>query len=348
LREENKKKTADIPYDARFDLIRVVACLAVILLHVSARPLYLHMEGGASHAWWLIGISVSSMTHWCVPVFVMLSGALLLGRDLTWTDTYTRRLLRMFFVLVVATAIYAAWQIWFTKDFTTRSFLLSLYQGQPYYHLYFFYVVIGLYAISPLLSKLLANAEEPTTRACAIVACTISFVTFTATSFGGGYSQNAFNFFVPYIGYFALGHYLVRYRPALPFALIAAVAYVATIGAIEILALAFGPAWAFTLYPFTYFSPFVFAFSLGVFGLLLDVKVTDSAAKAIAIMAPLTLIAYIIHPMFMEFIRWVYTVKAPALATLKFDLALTFILTTALSFTVAYVLRQIPVVRRLF
>lgn len=144
------------------------------------------MEGGASHDWWLIAIAINSATRWCVPVFVMLSGALLLGRDLPWKDIYLRRLPRMLVVLATATAIYAGWQIGFTHEFTGPSFLRSLYHGQPHYHLYFFFVVIGLYAIAPVIARFFAHVNRATAIGAILAACLITSVSFTLSGHAGG------------------------------------------------------------------------------------------------------------------------------------------------------------------
>ncbi|MVT29351.1 acyltransferase family protein [Acidovorax citrulli] len=77
--EQMNKDRIERAYDPKLDSIRIIACLAVVLLHVSARPIYMQKE--LSQWGWMLGNAVSSLTHWCVPVFVMLSGALVLGRQ---------------------------------------------------------------------------------------------------------------------------------------------------------------------------------------------------------------------------------------------------------------------------
>ena len=62
---------------ARFDVLRVGACLAVILLHLSATIVMDRDFLGGIH--WHISNAIDAATRWCVPVFVMLSGALLLA-----------------------------------------------------------------------------------------------------------------------------------------------------------------------------------------------------------------------------------------------------------------------------
>ena len=57
-----------------FDLLRILATFAVIFLHVSACGFgrdYLSCN-------WIVSVVYDGMVRWCVPIFVMLSGALFL------------------------------------------------------------------------------------------------------------------------------------------------------------------------------------------------------------------------------------------------------------------------------
>jgi surface polysaccharide O-acyltransferase-like enzyme len=333
--------------DSRFDVLRIVACLAVILLHVSARPLYLHIQGGASHFWWLTGAAISALTHWCVPVFVMLSGALLLGKEVSWKMVYLRRMPRIAIVLACSAAIYALWRVYFIKDFTVQSFVSDLLQGQPYYHLYFFYVIIGIYAISPLVSRALDELNPETFGWITVAASVIACMLLTFGVWRGNYSRDAMSFPWDYIGYFMLGAYMARYRPQAPYGLVVVASYVASLVWMELAALTLGPGSPWAMYAFLYFSPFVFAFSIGVFGLLI-IQWEPKQALDLAWLSSLTLIVYIIHPMVMEFLRWNYLTKVPQLSRLVFDLPVTFAVTALISFGLAWLIYRIPGVRRLF
>ena len=63
------------------DLIRVVAIFAVIVLHVAAVPVTKFKAIPQSQWWWANGYD--ALVRPCIPLFVMLSGALLLPRP-TW------------------------------------------------------------------------------------------------------------------------------------------------------------------------------------------------------------------------------------------------------------------------
>lgn len=61
------------------DNIRAVSTIAVVILHVAAPILYKY--GEITEENWNIGNFYDGMVRFCVPVFFMLSGALLLSKD---------------------------------------------------------------------------------------------------------------------------------------------------------------------------------------------------------------------------------------------------------------------------
>ncbi|WP_175637699.1 acyltransferase family protein, partial [Dickeya dadantii] len=59
-------------------IARIVSTFAVIVLHVSAYTVALADLG--TFSWW-VGNLYDSLVRWCVPVFIMISGALLLSPE---------------------------------------------------------------------------------------------------------------------------------------------------------------------------------------------------------------------------------------------------------------------------
>ena len=76
------------------DLLRVMAMLAVIVLHVSGGWLESLPVGTAD--WHALNVW-DSLCRWCVPVFVMCSGMFLLDpkKALSWPSLFLRYILRM-------------------------------------------------------------------------------------------------------------------------------------------------------------------------------------------------------------------------------------------------------------
>lgn len=74
------------------DYLRVFATFAVVVLHVSATNWYITdvnvMEWQAFNFY-------DSIVRWGVPIFVMISGSLFLGRDVSLKKIYSKYILRM-------------------------------------------------------------------------------------------------------------------------------------------------------------------------------------------------------------------------------------------------------------
>lgn len=142
------------------DALKVLSIFAVILLHCAA-PLLLTFEqeeasGGTS--WW-IGNLYDSAVRWAVPVFVMVSGALLLGRSREEPvgEFLRRRLLRVAIPFLAWSVLYFEWRIWFWGADLEHAELLSMLLREPIsYHLWFVYMLLGVYLLAPLLGSLFA------------------------------------------------------------------------------------------------------------------------------------------------------------------------------------------------
>ena len=101
-----------------FDLARVLAILAVVVVHETSGEVGGRDAGDpATAAWWTANL-LDSASRWCVPVFLMVSGALLLDPRRTDRprDFYRRRLSRIGVPLVVWTAVYLVFRSLYLGD----------------------------------------------------------------------------------------------------------------------------------------------------------------------------------------------------------------------------------------
>ena len=64
------------------DILRVIACLFVILIHSSAQ--YVIENVGSLNFW--TGNIIDGLSRVAVPIFVMISGALLLDKNYNYTE----------------------------------------------------------------------------------------------------------------------------------------------------------------------------------------------------------------------------------------------------------------------
>lgn len=332
---------------SNFDLIRVVACLAVILLHVSARSVYAYMAGEISHRYWFEAIVANSATRWAVPVFVMLSGAILLSKGVTWKEACRRRVPRMLVVLFASVVVYGLWRAFVVGDFEWGQYLLDTANGAPYFHLYFLYVMIGLYGLAPIVSNIVRTLDSRTLAQATLAYCVITCIVLTSGTATHSYSRNALTFAWDYVGYFVLGFMMLHFakRQLWRFFVLG---YLMTAVCVEACALLQGASWNWTLYAWTYFSPMTYITAIGIFGFLLSVNVSSAAAWYLRRLAPATLLVYLLHPMVLESLRKAYGFAGAPIANPSVEILLTFILTTGFSFLAALLLRSLSPIRRIF
>lgn len=134
------------------DILRVIACLSVIMIHSSAE--YVTNDIGSFNFW--IGNLFDSLTRIGVPIFVMISGALMLDKNYQYeTKKIIKHITRMIVFFVCWSAVYCLIfeiigpVVVFHEAVSVINIIISFICG--YYHLWFAYLIIGLYLIVPLL-----------------------------------------------------------------------------------------------------------------------------------------------------------------------------------------------------
>lgn len=159
---------AERPYVPYFDLLRVVAIFTVVAVHLSAQ----HWPDVDVHsrAWFAFNL-YCSLGKWSVPIFVMISGALFLGHE---TDVHTilkKNVLRIAVVFIFWSGVYALIGLVF-RHYTPIGTLMQFFQG--HYHMWFLFMIAGLYLIVPLLQKF--TCEESLTRYFLLLAFLFTFL----------------------------------------------------------------------------------------------------------------------------------------------------------------------------
>ncbi len=142
------------------DRLRNLATVMVIGIHVAA-PVA-HGEGlDFNGSFWWAGNFWNSLTRPAVPLFVMLSGYLLLGKDYPLPDFLKRRFSRVVIPAVFWMLIYCFYG-YLAKGTpaTIGEALKSIVTGPVHYHLWFIYLIIGLYLVYPILRPWVRTASN--------------------------------------------------------------------------------------------------------------------------------------------------------------------------------------------
>ncbi len=183
-----------------FDVLRVIAMIMVITIHVS--NVYTRSFNFIDTNSYLVSLIFNTISRVSVPIFFMISGALLLDRNFDFKK-YRKRIFRIILLIVVWDILYLIWEYLFlgvTYDKLYRLFL------EPYRaHLWFLYNIVILYVLQPLLKYILDRTNN--------VIKMILFVIWILLSTISMYNLFIANIFTIFsnIGFFVLGKYMYEY-----------------------------------------------------------------------------------------------------------------------------------------
>lgn len=123
---------------------------AVVIIHTAAQ--YWASTPVASFDWNVLNL-YDGLARWAVPVFVMISGSLLLdpARQETIGKLWRKNVIRILVVLLVWGLLYA-FVYHFPKEITLSS-VLSFCKAWVggHYHMWFLFMIAGLYIVTPFL-----------------------------------------------------------------------------------------------------------------------------------------------------------------------------------------------------
>lgn len=195
--------------DYSIDLLRISAALAVVLLHSSV---FLNAYPVNSIHWMIANVS-DSITRWAVPVFVMISGAFLLKKEITLKLLYGKYIKHLLILLI-------SWNFLYNLPIIKTCFPLSiegvlslfLFPGPAGYQLWYLYMLIGVYMLIPFIKKIVdGGGSKYLLVLWFLTGVLLSGVDFT---FLGDKSKMwteyiiCFPFVIRFVGYFVLGYYL--------------------------------------------------------------------------------------------------------------------------------------------
>ena len=142
-------KLINSPREIWIDWLRVIACFMVFVVH-STEPFYLGGEGSLilteGDAFW--SSFFDTFVRSCVPLFIIASSYLQFPIHYSTGEFFKRRALRILVPFAIWTVVYAC--IWGEPAENFKNLLLNFNYSSG--HLWFVYMLIGVYLLMPLLS----------------------------------------------------------------------------------------------------------------------------------------------------------------------------------------------------
>lgn len=334
------------------DLVRAVAVFQVVLVHLSY-VIFFKEEVLSSN--WQAANFYDSFSRMGVPLFFMASGYLLLGKREPIIEFFRKRLVKVGIPTLFWTAAYLLWSVEAYTNGTMSplgvalSMLKAIYTGNVEIHLWFLYILIGIYAIVPVLRVFVSAA----TRRDLIYFVAMWFLATPLLELVQRFSGLQTTLVIPvvpgYVGYFVTGYLLAEVNLGKRGLILSALGCIIAIAVIFVGTSLLSPAAApIDIYFYSYFSPPTVLASICGFLLLKHVGYNLGVASGwIRTLAGTAFGIYLIHIFVVELLRKgilgfrIYSWQGPSI----YMIPLTAVAVYILSFALVFAMQKIPFVK---
>lgn len=185
------------------DIIRVIACIMVIVMHAPIPGI-----GEESHGAFLVLISYLTVPS--VPLFFMVSGALLLPckKEITAVNYLKKRIGKV----AGPTIVFSLFYMIVDKSLNCISVLSIPFSTQGHGILWFMYTLIGLYLLVPIISPWIRQISKKELEMYLLLWGIAQCYPYLSLCLEINISSTGIlYYFTGYVGYFLLGYYFNRY-----------------------------------------------------------------------------------------------------------------------------------------
>ncbi|GAA2355028.1 hypothetical protein Cme02nite_68970 [Catellatospora methionotrophica] len=205
------------------DALRVAAICGVVAIHVFGEIVG-NREMRGNTQWW-IATAIDLGVVWCVPVFIMISGALILSpraHAAGPAEFYRKRFARILPAMIFWHVVYLVLvrMMMHGERPGPGRLAVNFLDARVYTALYFLWLIAGLYLIAPVLAAFLRDGGERRAKIIAGVAVLWSVGAYmtpgVAAMLGEGrpITLGAWNIWFPYVGFFLAGWALRKVVPS--------------------------------------------------------------------------------------------------------------------------------------
>lgn len=336
------------------DLIRVVAVFQVILIHLSY---VIFFKDDLLSPNWVAANFYDSISRMGVPLFFMVSGFLLLGKSEPISQFFRKRFVKVgiptffwsVFYLYLSVEAYSNGKM--SPIAVGLSMLKSIYLGNVEIHMWFLYVLIGIYLAVPILRLYVSAATHRDLLYFVILWFVATAMFDLAHRITGLESVIEIPVVSGYIGYFVLGYLISGVqlsRRGMILCIMGILAsFTVTIFGTNLLSANSGPIDTFF---YSYFNPTTILASICGF-LLLKYLGTNlgGASKIIRTFSASAFGIYLIHIYVIVLLRRgtfgyrIYSWMGPT----SYMIPATALVVFLISFILVYIIRKIPVLKML-
>lgn len=340
------------------DILKVIACLAVIFIHTSDHVFL--MTQPSYFSWQLTNFFVS-FARVSVPIFVMISGALFLNTNRPKIDLkrlYLKNILRLLVAYIFWVIFYAGYGFYMANggiSFGDTLKILGDAITNPMYHLWFVPMLIGIYCFLPVLQTITKNSSEKEIRYILILFFIFGILKKSFSNFVYGpliYINTIFGRFsvdmlTGYVGYFLLGYYLTAYtlekKSRIAIYILGIISFITCVAVTGIWSVKAGKGITY-LYEYQFVTTFFTSMAVFVFGkhVISKIKLNDMLKKTVTNISNASFGIYLVH----------IAVLSKSLAILGANMPLTIniicveLVTFLISLLITNIIQKIPYINK--
>lgn len=269
------------PDELNIHVLRTIACIMVVVIHTCAISIK------QSDTWNALNL-FNSFSRCSVPIFFMISGYLMLGKEYDTIKFYKKRFLRIIPPFVFFSALFF---ILSGNGYNIFTFLSRLLNDKIYSHFWFMYAIIGIYVLFPFINSAWKNITKKEKNILILIFFIGAIFNITESKF-----ISKLGIDISCIWYFILGGYLKGLKLNKTLCI--------TIYAIASLTIFFLTMYAYKDGVFlekfySYTHPLVIIQSIGLFIFINNINFGKiKSISIIKLLSSLSFGIYLIHPIF--------------------------------------------------
>ncbi|EMR8965838.1 acyltransferase [Yersinia enterocolitica] len=334
--QENKKRTKE---HSGMELLRVIATFLVVFIHSSSEAFFRFNQ-----SWFSVDIA-ASLSRVSVPVFFLIAGYFAFtGKN---GDSIIAFLIKKFNRLIIPLIAWSFFYLYYNNTPPSFGAVLKLMSTPAHYHLWFFYTLIPIVIITPLLISAVKMAEKKD-----IVYFSILWFLFALLP---SFTNNVLSIFtsekptlgieslkmtLAMLGYYIIGGLASKIKIKASFAtLFFAFLFTSLLTALLTLILSKkieSPTEAF----FVYYSPLIALSSFSLFYAFMRMEIAP--CRVIKLLSSCSLGIYFIHPVIIDFLK-LWILDSTGVVMLIINTSVVFLI----SAVIIYPLTKTPLIKKL-
>lgn len=321
--------------------LRILACIMVISIHVSEahavkQEFYIkNFNFLLANLWY--GLSCSA-----VPLFVMISGRYALNRKNSEYKKYYVKIFKKIYIPAIFWSVFYMILRYYFQNISIKKIINATIGGAPFYHLWYLYMMIGIYLLVPFLVKLKEKMKEKNFEKLGILLVIISFIMVIFRDFSSlaniGLLKYYWKFnqfkFINYLGYFILGYSLKKIKinkKVKRYFLIISIIFI-------FISLFFFKDKYILIYDTNYI--WMVFYSISIYLFFLDIKINKY--KSLSFLEKYNFDIYLIHPIILNFILEKFRLQEKVLwLKIPFLITITFIFSLLLALVLNIIIKKI-------